>query len=109
MKDILTLPNIISFFRLLLIPIFVITYFNEAMAKAVYEGSGRVLKIEAPFVKWNKKDIVGEGLRLKVPYRLTWSCYEGNDKPCMACGTCRDRIKAFEENGVTDPLLVEGD
>ena len=83
--------------------------FNEAMAKAVYEGSGRVLKIEAPFVKWNKKDIVGEGLRLKVPYRLTWSCYEGNDKPCMACGTCRDRIKAFEENGVTDPLLVEGD
>ena len=83
--------------------------FNEAMAKAVYEGSGRVLKIEAPFVKWNKKDIVGEGLRLKVPYRLTWSCYEGNDKPCMVCGTCRDRIRAFEENGVTDPLLVEGE
>jgi len=32
MKDILTLPNIISFFRLLLIPIFVITYFNESIA-----------------------------------------------------------------------------
>ncbi len=31
MKDILTLPNIISFFRLLLIPIFVITYFNETI------------------------------------------------------------------------------
>ena len=32
MKDIFTLPNIISFFRLLLIPVFVITYFNESIA-----------------------------------------------------------------------------
>ncbi len=31
MKDILTLPNIISFFRLLLIPVFVIAYFNDSM------------------------------------------------------------------------------
>ena len=29
----------------------------------------------------------------------------GADKPCGVCGTCRDRIAAFEANGVTDPLL----
>lgn len=75
------------------------------MGKAIYEGSGRKLKIAAPFVDWTKKDVVKEGLRLKVPYELTWSCYEGKDKPCGVCGTCIDRKKAFEENGVEDPAL----
>lgn len=79
--------------------------FNDAMSKAIYEGSGRKLKIAAPFVDWTKKDVVKEGLRLKVPYELTWSCYEGKDKPCGVCGTCIDRKKAFEENGVEDPAL----
>lgn len=79
--------------------------FNEAMKKAVYEGSGRELTIEAPFVNWTKKDVVKEGLRLKVPYELTWSCYEGMDKPCGVCGTCIDRAAAFNTNGVSDPAI----
>lgn len=80
--------------------------FNNAMNEAIYEGSGRQLKIEAPLVKWNKAAVVKKGLELKVPYELTWSCYEGGDKPCMTCGTCIDRIKAFEANNVTDPILL---
>lgn len=79
--------------------------FNQAMNTAVYIGSGNQLKINAPFVNMTKADIVKIGLELKVPYELTWSCYEGSDKPCGVCGTCRDRIKAFEANGVTDPLI----
>ena len=46
---------------------------------------------------------------LKVPYELTWSCYEGGDKPCGCCGTCLDRINAFRANGVEDPLLSAED
>ena len=72
--------------------------FNEAMNKAIYEGSGRQLHIEAPFVTLTKADIVKKGLELKVPYELTWSCYEGGDKPCGVCGTCIDRAKAFAAN-----------
>lgn len=79
--------------------------FNNAINTAIYEGSGKKLKVVAPFIKWNKKDVVKEGLRLNVPYHLTWSCYEGSDKPCGKCGTCIDRQKAFEDNGVKDPLL----
>ncbi len=79
--------------------------FNEAMNKAIYEGSGRQLHIEAPFVTLTKADIVKKGLELKVPYELTWSCYEGGDKPCGVCGTCIDRAKAFAANGVEDPAL----
>ena len=72
---------------------------------AVFIGSGEQLKVEAPFVNMTKADIVKKGLELKVPYELTWSCYEGGEHPCGLCGTCRDRIAAFEANGVTDPLM----
>lgn len=81
--------------------------FNTAMAEAIYLGSGRQLKIEAPFVNKHKKDIVAAGLRLRVPYELTWSCYCGGEKPCGKCGTCRDRAEAFKANGVEDPAQVE--
>lgn len=79
--------------------------FNNAMNQAIYEGSGKKLHIEAPLVTWNKATVVKKGLELKVPYELTWSCYEGGEKPCMQCGTCIDRMKAFELNGVKDPIL----
>ena len=80
--------------------------FNEAMGRAIYLGSGNKLQLVAPFVDKCKKDIVAEGLRLGVPYELTWSCYLGSDKPCGHCGTCIDRQKAFSANGVVDPLLT---
>ena len=80
--------------------------FVDHMNKAIYEGSGHQLKIEAPFATFTKKDIVRMGIELKVPYELTWSCYEGNDKPCGKCGTCIDRQAAFEANGITDPVLA---
>lgn len=80
--------------------------FNEAMNKAVYEGSGKQLEIIAPFVGMNKAQVVKKGLEIGVPYEFTWSCYEGGDKPCRICGTCIDRMAAFEANGVKDPLII---
>lgn len=78
--------------------------FNNAMNTAVWLGSGKQVKIEAPFVGMTKAQVVKTGLELGVPYELTWSCYEGGERPCGTCGTCRDRIAAFEANGVHDPL-----
>ena len=79
--------------------------FNKAMNEAIYEGSGHQLKIEAPFVNINKASIVKMGLEIGVPYELTWSCYEGHNKPCGKCGTCIDRANAFKANGIDDPAL----
>lgn len=79
--------------------------FNNAMNEAIYEGSGKQLHMEAPFVSWTKADIVKKGIELKVPYELTWSCYEGGEKSCGTCGTCIDRAKAFEKNGISDPAI----
>ena len=79
--------------------------FNESMNRAIFLGSGEQLRVVAPFIRSNKAQVVARGLELGVPYALTWSCYAGGDKPCGACGTCRDRLAAFEQNGVTDPLM----
>ena len=76
--------------------------FNNAINSAIYIGSGNMLKVNALFVNMKKADIVATGLKLKVPYEMTWSCYEGNEKPCGVCGTCRDRIAAFKANGITE-------
>lgn len=81
--------------------------FNNAMNTAIYEGSGRQLEIEAPFVGMTKADVVKMGIELDVPYELTWSCYEGAEKPCGKCGTCIDRAKAFELNNIADPAIKE--
>lgn len=79
--------------------------FHNAISDAIYIGSGNQLKVEAPFVNMTKAEVVKKGLGLKVPYELTWSCYEGREKPCMVCGTCIDRAEAFRLNGIKDPLI----
>ena len=79
--------------------------FNRSMSDAIRIGTYDKVTVEAPFVHMHKADIIAEGLRLQTPYHLTWSCYEGADTPCGACGTCIDRAKAFAANGVKDPAL----
>ena len=79
--------------------------FNRSMSDAIRIGTYDKVTVEAPFVHMHKADIIAEGLRLQTPYHLTWSCYEGSDTPCGACGTCIDRAKAFAANGVKDPAL----
>jgi len=79
--------------------------FNDAINRAIYLGSGGELRVTAPFIGMNKAQVIAKGLALGVPYELTWSCYEGGDKPCGVCGTCRDRIAAFRANGIDDPAM----
>lgn len=81
--------------------------FIDSMNDAIYLGTYQKVSIKAPFVNLNKADVVAKGLELKVPYRYTWSCYNGGDKPCGNCGTCIDRAKAFADNGVSDPALEQ--
>lgn len=79
--------------------------FVQAMNRAIVEGTGGELRLEAPFVEASKGDIVRMGLELGVPYELTWSCYEGGEIPCGRCATCLDRAAAFAANGAEDPAL----
>lgn len=64
----------------------------------------RPVTIHAPFVDRKKADIVRHGLELGVDFAHTWSCYRGAERPCGTCPTCVERLKAFAEAGVADPL-----
>lgn len=81
--------------------------FNNAISDAIYIGSGNALKIVAPFIDKSKAEVVKTGTEIGVPFELTWSCYEGHEKACGVCGTCRDRKAAFEANGLVDPVEYE--
>lgn len=81
--------------------------FNRAISDAIYLGSGNALKIVAPFIDKSKAQVVAKGAEIGVPFELTWSCYEGHEKACGVCGTCRDRIEAFRLNGLVDPVQYE--
>lgn len=79
--------------------------FTSTMDKAISIGTYNKVHLIAPLVNLNKAGVVTWGLKLGTPYELTWSCYEGGDKPCGKCGTCIDRAEAFRLNGVEDPAL----
>ncbi|MGV2915279.1 7-cyano-7-deazaguanine synthase QueC [Streptomyces alfalfae] len=76
----------------------------EAAIKSGNEGHiVSDFQLVAPFLERTKTDIVREGARLGVPFALTWSCYEGGEVHCGACGTCVERREAFDEAAVADP------
>lgn len=79
--------------------------FINKMSEAVHEGTDGRARVTSLFSKMKKSDIVAEGLKLNVPFELTWSCYNGGDKPCCTCPTCIQRVDAFKANSIKDPLL----
>ena len=79
--------------------------FNNAINSAIYIWSGNQLAVKAPFIGLNKAQVISRGLKMQVPYEMTWSCYEGSERPCGMCGTCRDRQAAFKANGIDDPAF----
>ena len=81
--------------------------FANAMNNAINIGTYNKIKLDAPLVNMNKSEVVATGLKLNVPYNLTWSCYKGGEKQCGKCGTCIDRLEAFNKNGVEDPVQYE--
>ena len=63
---------------------------------------GKVKLIE-PFTYKTKADIVTLGKKLSVPFRKTYSCYQGGEFHCGVCSTCLERKKAFVQAKVEDP------
>lgn len=61
-------------------------------------------KLHTPFIEMWKSEVVTLGQKLNVPYAQTHTCYEGRRPACGRCDACTERINAFNENGVPDPL-----
>lgn len=78
----------------------------ETMQNNALEGLSNIT-LYTPFLEKTKADIAAEGARLNVPFADTWSCYKGGALHCGRCGTCVERIEAFDIAGVTDPTTYE--
>jgi 7-cyano-7-deazaguanine synthase len=85
--------------------------FIDAFEKVIKIGTkggveGHPVKILAPLAKMSKEAIVRKGIELGVPFKETWSCYSGGNKPCGVCDSCLLRRKGFAEAGISDPALA---
>ena len=86
--------------------------FFEAFERMIAVGTkagveGHPITIETPILRCSKADIVRMGKELGAPLHLTWSCYEGGEKACGRCDSCRLRLKGFEEAGYRDEIEYE--
>jgi 7-cyano-7-deazaguanine synthase len=66
---------------------------------------GKSIKVVTPLIHLSKAQIVKLAVKLKVPLRLTWSCYNGGSKPCGVCDSCRLRAQGFAQAKIKDNAL----
>ena len=64
------------------------------------------IKVEAPLIDMSKKNIVLEGIRLKVPFEHTWTCYSNREDGLADAETPSSslRLRGFIEAGYIDPI-----
>jgi len=71
--------------------------------KAAVEGD--TIKIHTPLIQMSKAEIINEGIKNKVDYKMTISCYQatGNGLACGKCDSCRLRKEGFKSAQIEDP------
>jgi 7-cyano-7-deazaguanine synthase len=93
--------------------------FVIAVEAAINTGNYGKLRVEAPYIDMHKGEIVARGLSMKLDYSKAWTCYTGGRThvsvddstirryACGKCGSCVERLEAFEYCNVSDPLAYE--
>lgn len=77
---------------------------NLATKKALL---GKKTLIKTPLINLNKAEIIKLGAQLNVPFKDTWSCYNGREKACGQCESCQLRLQGFLQANLPDPLSYE--
>lgn len=89
------------------------------MAQQLFKLSdynGESIQYKTPFVTLSKSEVLNDGIaslkklglskQFKSIYKNTITCYAPNEKgeSCGECASCKDRLEAFEDNGIKDPI-----
>lgn len=78
-----------------------------SMRRAVECGTEDNVTLMAPFLTGDKTSILAWGLQHEVPYHLTRTCYKDQEIACGKCGACQERLEAFQNNKIEDPIEYE--
>jgi 7-cyano-7-deazaguanine synthase len=80
--------------------------YYRVFQQLVREGTRPETQIEivTPVIGMRKSEIVRRGMEMGAPLDRTWSCYQFEDEACGACDSCRLRLRAFDEAGLSDPI-----
>lgn len=89
------------------------------MAQQLFKLSdynGENINYKTPFVNFSKSEVLKDGItslenlglskQFKQIYKNTITCYAPNEKgeSCGECASCKDRLEAFEDMGMKDPI-----
>lgn len=80
------------------------TEYHKALDTLIYLASDRKVEVQAPFQQIDKSGILKIGMPIGVPYHLTRTCYKAQPVSCGVCGSCAERLTAFDDLGVADPI-----
>lgn len=76
--------------------------FYHAFASLASVAFKQKVNLHAPLLHLTKADVIKIGVEFGVPFEETLTCYNGTN--CGTCPACVTRKKAFEANGMVDPL-----
>lgn len=65
--------------------------FIRDVAPTIEGSTGGEVRIDAPFLAWDKLTMYAYCKEKGVPIHLTYSCESGTDPPCGKCLSCKDR------------------
>ena len=94
--------------------------FYDLLIKAFMVGNwdGEQVTFFLPFLSWDKAAILRGaefdcktlGLDFNTVFANTNTCYAPDDqgRACGKCGSCTERLEAFEQIGKNDPVLYQG-
>jgi 7-cyano-7-deazaguanine synthase len=80
------------------------TEFVDAMNEVCKIANYQAVEVRAPYLAMSKIDILRDGISMGLDYQETWTCYNGQEKACGRCGACQERLEAFTENKMEDPI-----
>jgi 7-cyano-7-deazaguanine synthase len=78
--------------------------FIKALDSCIYLSTDKSVDVYTPLIDMDKSKIVEEGLYLDTPYRFTRTCYKDQEHSCGKCGSCQERLEAFKNNKIKDPI-----
>ena len=81
----------------------------QSLNATIQLATDRKVQVITPLINDDKTSILEKGysLEIPVPYHLTRTCYRDQPLACGKCGSCVERLEAFSNLNIKDPVEYE--